>query len=885
MNASSLQKPYVPPFLPPKPMFATVVPDGPSRTSGPGPYLSPILPYPVDVPALPEPVAPQSTTSTQIAKKPIGMPEDLDAKAKHGVYAVDHLSPAPDTTCTLILELLPKKFRNVHFVQSWGRRFAKQREIRVDLDAQVGKALIEFPSEDVAQAAFGSPRLGGEGKEHIRAYWYRVGERLKQSQIDLEEGEIEEDDEVYELPVPVVQAPPKNRKQKKAAKRKAKEEAAAAAMSISRDDDDALFAALLFRPRTQSSNFQEPLAAPTPPAPPPPPDYGVEYHTPQYYGGYSAQYLQPGAAYAGPSSAPSHDAWEPAINDEQPMDLASSDAGYDMKVEILEQATAEAVDDMDYDSYSIASSRASPITPAIDLPYEQYRSPSSKQPAKELSALNMAPLPPPTSAAEPATKHPSPYNVHTPLPGVNINPLLWPKPAPLPEVNTVPLPWHLLTPTVAQKTDTLGMTRASIERDVSSQQPLWSLPQEQSSSVVQTPQSVTSRPPADSLIRAAAAASAASPEVPVQALDPTRLKASSLSTLTSLPSTTVSSTPAIMPGGISQAHPPSRPETAWQPSAPSKPDLLQRQQLQQRITKLEQELARRNGGASASASGSASPVIGTTASVTERIEKSTEDESATALRLDPALAELRRSVLATRGHASAATKTITASSTLADAAQTDPIDDAEITTTIAVPKPSLVVHAASTVQATVFNGNATSSSTPSRSTTATPSTASTAASSSEKNINLDDMAVSFITATLQAVRPALPSLSSSVPPPPSTPRLPQLDEKTRLAAHQQRLEELIAESQRLLTQHAQARSKAERQRILGDLRECTRTMDNMKSISLSPRLSPLVSPTPIAQQQRQQLTLQALMKGWPETTREATIIIISDDEDASDDDD
>ena len=108
-------------------------------------------------------------------------------------------------------------------------------------------------------------------------------------------------------------------------------------------------------------------------------------------------------------------------------------------------------------------------------------------------------------------------------------------------------------------------------------------------------------------------------------------------------------------------------------------------------------------------------------------------------------------------------------------------------------------------------------------------------------INFDDLAVSFITETLQTVRSSPPSdppsaatsLSShSAPstapttpqPLPATPsvapsRSNQATEKLLLAARQKRLEQHLAETKMLMTKLGAARTKAEKEHILGTLRE------------------------------------------------------------------
>ncbi|EKM57598.1 uncharacterized protein PHACADRAFT_251305 [Phanerochaete carnosa HHB-10118-sp] len=64
---------------------------------------------------------------------------------------------------------------------------------RIDLDVKAGKALIEFATAETARLAWESDRLTGEGKEHVRAYWYRVpGIGADAGVGELEEGEIED---------------------------------------------------------------------------------------------------------------------------------------------------------------------------------------------------------------------------------------------------------------------------------------------------------------------------------------------------------------------------------------------------------------------------------------------------------------------------------------------------------------------------------------------------------------------------------------------------------------------------------------------------------------------------------------------------------------------
>lgn len=132
-----------------------------------------------------------------MVKKLIGMPPDADPSSRHGTYTspAGNKFPPPNPARTLVMELLPKKFRNLAFVRSWAASFGPRPPppARVDLDVRSGKALIEFATAEVARTAWESERLSGEGKEHIRVWWYRVpGIGADAGVGELEEGEIED---------------------------------------------------------------------------------------------------------------------------------------------------------------------------------------------------------------------------------------------------------------------------------------------------------------------------------------------------------------------------------------------------------------------------------------------------------------------------------------------------------------------------------------------------------------------------------------------------------------------------------------------------------------------------------------------------------------------
>ncbi|KAH9940326.1 hypothetical protein B0H21DRAFT_579783 [Amylocystis lapponica] len=143
---------------------------------------------PVPLPAIP--------LLPPIQKRTIGMPADTTTPIKHGLYApVTRNFPAVNPTRALVMELLPRKFRNREFILSWAKGFSPRDTIRIDCNVGIGKALVQFSRAELAREAFEGPRLtGGEGREHIRVYWYRGDDLSSAPRPDLEEGEIQEDD-------------------------------------------------------------------------------------------------------------------------------------------------------------------------------------------------------------------------------------------------------------------------------------------------------------------------------------------------------------------------------------------------------------------------------------------------------------------------------------------------------------------------------------------------------------------------------------------------------------------------------------------------------------------------------------------------------------------
>ena len=173
----------VPPISPYTAPFSAPLPSKPHE---------PLLPPPA-LPADPLPNVAQPLPSI-VPKKQIGMSSETDPQGRHGVFVLPKGSPLPDPIKTLVMELMPKKFRTPIFVRKWAMSFGSHPRgspPRIDVDARMGKALIEFANRELAALGWASPRLPiGEGKEHIRVWWYRPV--WGADRPELEEGEIEE---------------------------------------------------------------------------------------------------------------------------------------------------------------------------------------------------------------------------------------------------------------------------------------------------------------------------------------------------------------------------------------------------------------------------------------------------------------------------------------------------------------------------------------------------------------------------------------------------------------------------------------------------------------------------------------------------------------------
>lgn len=176
-----------PPSIPPHFTPPAIQPNPPPPTP------SPPLPLPQIIHALP-PKPPLPPVP------PIGMMPDQDPNSKHGTFNLSSSTKEagtdmkkrqsqyiPNPARTLVIEQLPKTHRHPDFINNWSRSACGFLPVHIFIDASVGKALIEFATAELARKAWASPKLGNANaglKSHqlkgkpredlIKVWWYRV---------------------------------------------------------------------------------------------------------------------------------------------------------------------------------------------------------------------------------------------------------------------------------------------------------------------------------------------------------------------------------------------------------------------------------------------------------------------------------------------------------------------------------------------------------------------------------------------------------------------------------------------------------------------------------------------------------------------------------------
>ncbi|PPQ83908.1 hypothetical protein CVT26_009093, partial [Gymnopilus dilepis] len=174
-------------------------------------------------------------------------------------------------------------------------------------------------------------------------------------------------------------------------------------------------------------------------------------------------------------------------------------------------------------------------------------------------------------------------------------------------------------------------------------------------------------------------------------------------------------------------------------------------------------------------------------------------------------------------------------------------------------------------------------------------------SSSSHSFSLDDLAVSFITQTIEGAKsqPRTPAVQSSVPitlglptssgpvprPPSQLGRVSTLD----LAAKQRRLEQHIAETKALMVKLTQARTKGEKDEIRKVMKEKDRLFEEESKASA---VSNDVSAVGTRSHSQASMTTKATtmthqfqITRWPVSGHNAGVLILSDDDESEDDGD
>ncbi|KAF9051440.1 hypothetical protein BJ165DRAFT_1524381 [Panaeolus papilionaceus] len=274
-----------------EPAKAKPVQKGPSflmaqQQSQPQPQVT-LPPPPPPPPAAPPPPLPPTQTATHsLPPKPppplpppiIGMTHEHDPDFRHSTFRIPPNVKAagsgnktpyvPKVKRTLVLTSLPKASRTQEWLTSWAKKVGQVAPVRVVIDAQNAKALVEFTGENAAERAWGSPRLGleiyagapggvvagpkkfmkGKPREDlIRAWWYRLepsankgkaphgqaqpqtsqpNPKQKDVDMEIEEGEIvegEEESEDAHVPIAHADTGPKKESKKEKKRRLAKE--------------------------------------------------------------------------------------------------------------------------------------------------------------------------------------------------------------------------------------------------------------------------------------------------------------------------------------------------------------------------------------------------------------------------------------------------------------------------------------------------------------------------------------------------------------------------------------------------------------------------------------------------------------------------------------
>jgi len=167
-----------PPFhsLPPRPPH---LPLPPVDSSSSAPIHPPLIDvYSNSTLPIPPPQSPPAFTIpfvTRLRGKNAILGDDTNINTKAGGMRglfLKEIEPPPNPSCSVVMEILPRKFRTDSFILGWLSQFPFQPS-RYELVE--GKAFFEFATQNDVHLAWRSPRMGGlDGLLSVRLFWYRM---------------------------------------------------------------------------------------------------------------------------------------------------------------------------------------------------------------------------------------------------------------------------------------------------------------------------------------------------------------------------------------------------------------------------------------------------------------------------------------------------------------------------------------------------------------------------------------------------------------------------------------------------------------------------------------------------------------------------------------
>jgi len=725
----------------------------------------------------------------------IGVKPDPDPNSKHGIFHITETMKdagsdvkykisqyIPNPARTLVMEQLPKTHRNADFINKWSRSACGSLPVHIFIDGSIGKALIEFATAELARKAWASPKLGSQysglkphqlkGKPRedlIKVWWYRVdGVGANSGVGEIEEGEIEGD--YGDKETEALSAPPKETKKERKA-RLAKERAI---KNKARELENKVMKerAAQEQPLGTASQLQMPLenppVVPSKPPPstsiPPPSSIAVSRQIPLTNHVLSLQ------SQANQRHLPPHPSSWVVQQHHAPVNHPLNKTAYGSSIYRLDPSTHD-------DDESIASSAARSPSPPPQRAYNQENTgtvvrTASRDDEDDYEEVDMdvdlddeVVIPPSVTVALPP---PPPPLVRIPPPPP---PVVAPPPVPLSVPSRPPLhsslpprPTPLTTSFSNQKHVHMPLSQSSVLAPsfVPKNQAHASQHQMRSQVTSNTP---PNKPPNNNPIQTQHVAQAK----PQSTTTSSQASMSNISSIASLP----------MAVACSESSVPSEPKAMKNaPTEPSytKRSLLARQkELEERIAKSKTELANSSLSKRETLPATSTPP----APVSDVSAKPAIDLGEKQAMED----RLRKLVLQSRN-----SKGI--SKVDEPKSQPGPIPTATI------PSPFVPEEETTTTSSSSF-------------------------SASSNSISLEDLAVSFITQTIDTIK----SQPVSAPPPPKP--APQLQQgqssvKDQLAAKQKRLEQHIAESKSLMVKFAKCTTKSEKDEMLKIMREHTR---------------------------------------------------------------